>query len=230
MSKSTDTTEKGFEAHIAQFLVEENKYILRENKSYNNVSCIDSELLFQFLEITQPKAVTKLKTYHKDLYKQKIIKRLNDKIQAKGIIEVLRKGIIDGFTDTKLHLFYDKPVSVYNADANALYQTNLFSVMRQVYYSTKNKNSLDIVIFINGIPVITFELKNELTKQNVQDAIKQYKKDRDPNEELFRLGRLVVNFAVDTEEVWMCTQLKGEKSYFLPFNKGYNNGAGKSST
>jgi type I restriction enzyme R subunit len=223
---STDTTEKGLEAHIAQYLVEENKYLLRENKSYDNVSCIDKELLFQFLEVTQPKAVARLKTYHKDLYQQKIIKRLNDQIQAKGIIEILRKGITDGFTDTKLHLFYDKPVSAYNSAANALYQANLFSVMRQVYFSPNDKKSLDIMIFINGIPVISFELKNELTKQNVQHAIKQYKEDRDPNEELFRLGRLMVNFAVDTEEIWMCTHLKKEKSYFLPFNKGFNNGAG----
>ena len=226
MSKQTDTTEKGLEGHIAQFLVEENKYLLRENKTYNNVSCIDSELLFHFLETTQPKAVAKLKTYHKDLYEQKIIKRLNDQIQAKGIIEVLRKGITDGFTDTKLHLFYDKPVSAYNADANALFQANLFSVMRQVYFSPNDKKSLDLMVFINGIPVMSFELKNELTKQNVQHAIKQYKEARDPNEELFRLGRLMVNFAVDTEEIWMCTQLKKEKSYFLPFNKGFNNGAG----
>ncbi|OFY18500.1 MAG: DEAD/DEAH box helicase [Bacteroidetes bacterium GWF2_29_10] len=223
---STDTTEKGLEAHITQFLVEENKYLLRKKETYNNVLCIDSELLFQFFEATQPKAVAKLKTYHKDLYKQKIIKRLNDQIQAKGIIEVLRKGITDGFTDTKLHLFYNKPVSAYNADANALYQANLFSVMRQVYFSPNDKKSLDMMIFINGIPVISFELKNELTKQNVQHAIKQYKEARDPNEELFRLGRLMVNFAVDTEEVWMCTQLKKEKSYFLPFNKGYKNSAG----
>src|SRR5690606_24166451 len=193
MSKQTDTTEKGLEAHISQYLVEQNKYVLRENKAYDNVSCLDSELLFQFLEATQPKAVAKLKTYHKELYKQKIIKRLNDQIQAKGVIEVLRKGVVDGFTDTKLRLFYDKPVSGYNAIANALYQANVFSVIRQVYYSTKNKNSLDMVVFINGMPVITFELKNELTKQNVKNAIWQYKKDRDPNEELFRLGRLVVN-------------------------------------
>lgn len=223
---STDTTEKGLEAHISQYLVEENKYLLRENKVYDNVSCLDNDLLFQFLEATQPKAVAKLKAFHKDLYEQKIIKRLNDQIQAKGIIEVLRKGITDGFTDTKLNLFYDKPVSAYNAGANALYQANLFSVMRQVYFSPNDKKSLDMMIFINGIPVISFELKNELTKQNVQHAIKQYKYDRDPNEELFRLGRLMVNFAVDTEEIWMCTQLKKEKSYFLPFNKGYNNGAG----
>ncbi|MBN2639683.1 MAG: type I restriction endonuclease subunit R [Bacteroidales bacterium] len=223
---TTDTTEKGLEAHIAQFLVEENKYLLRENKAYNNVNCLDSAMLFQFLEATQPKAVARLKTYHKDLYEQKIIKRLNDQIQAKGIIEILRKGITDGFTDTKLHLFYDKPVSAYNSAANALYQANLFSVMRQVYFSPNDKKSLDMMIFINGIPVISFELKNELTKQNVQHAIKQYKEVRDPNEELFRLGRLMVNFAVDTEEIWMCTQLKKEKSYFLPFNKGFNNGAG----
>lgn len=226
MNKYTNTTEKGLEEHITQYLVDENKYIQRENKVYDNINCIDSELLFQFLEATQPKAVAKLKNYHKELYQQKIIKRFNDQIQAKGIIEVLRKGITDGFTDTKLQLFYDKPVSGYNATANALYQANIFSVMRQVYFSPKNKKSLDLMIFINGIPIISFELKNELTKQNVSHAIKQYKEDRDPNEELFRLARLMVNFAVDTEEVWMCTQLKGQKSYFLPFNKGDNNGAG----
>lgn len=222
----TDTTEKGLETHIAQYLVNENGYVLRENTAYDNVACLDSVLLFQFLEATQPKSVAKLKTYHKDLYKQKIIKRINDQIQAKGVIEVLRKGITDGFTDTKLNLFYDKPVSGYNTTANALFQANQFSVIRQVYFSPQNKKSLDLVVFINGIPIISFELKNELTKQNVEHAIKQYKTDRDPNEELFHLGRLIVNFAVDTEEVWMCTQLKKERSYFLPFNKGYNNGAG----
>lgn len=223
---STDTTEKGLEAHIANYLANENGYLLRNNTAYDNVACLDKELLFQFLEATQPKAVAKLKAFHKDLYEQKIIKRLNDQIQAKGVIEVLRKGITDGFTDTKLNLFYDQPVSSYNVAAKTLYDANLFSVMRQVYFSPNNKKSLDMMLFINGIPVVSFELKNELTKQNVQHAIKQYKEDRDPNEELFRLGRLIVNFAVDTEEVWMCTHLKGEKSYFLPFNKGNNNGAG----
>jgi type I restriction enzyme R subunit len=226
MIRQTDTTEKGLEAHIAHYLSNENGFLLRANTDYDNVACLDKELLFQFLEATQPKTVAKLKAFHKDLYEQKIIKRLNDQIQAKGVIEVLRKGITDGFTDTKLNLFYDQPVSSYNLAAKAQYDANLFSVMRQVYFSPNNKKSLDVVVFINGIPVISFELKNELTKQNVQHAIKQYKEDRDPNEELFRLGRLIVNFAVDSEEVWMCTQLKGEKSYFLPFNQGYNNGAG----
>ena len=222
----TNTKESGLEQHITDYLVSTNNYILRTSQDYDNINCVDSDLLFQFLENTQPKAVEKLKRYHKDLYQQKIVKRINDQIKQKGIIEVLRKGVTDGFTDTKIKLFYDKPVSHYNAKNNELYAANIFSVMRQVYYSTKNKNSLDVVSFINGLPVISFELKNELTKQNVSHAIKQYKRDRDPGEELFRLGRLLVNFAVDTEEVWMCTQLKGEKSFFLPFNKGNSNGAG----
>ena len=226
MSKTTNTKENGFEKHIVNYLVDNNNYVQRENTNYDNVNCIDEDLLFQFLEQTQVKSLDKLKRYHQDLYKQKIVKRLNDQIKQKGVIEVLRKGIVDGFTDTKLRLFYDKPVSHYNQKTNDLYQANIFSVMRQVYFSPQNKKSLDIVTFINGLPVVSFELKNELTKQNVNHAIKQYKTDRDPNEEIFRFGRLVVNFAVDTEEVWMCTELKGQSSFFLPFNKGYKNGAG----
>jgi len=223
---STNTKENGLEKYISEYLVDVNKYLPRENSNYDSTACIDKELLFQFLDCTQPKAMSKIKNYHKELYKQKIIKRLNDQIQSKGIIEVLRKGITDGFTDTKLNVFYDRPVSSYNSDTTALYNANLFSVMRQVYFSPNNTKSLDLVVFINGIPIISFELKNELTNQNVNDAINQYKKNRDPNEEIFRLGRLIVNFAVDTEEVWMCTHLKKEKSYFIPFNKGWNNGAG----
>jgi len=226
MNKTTNTKENGFEKHIVDYLVDSNKYVERENTDYDNINCVDEDLLFQFLEDTQSKALEKLKRYHKDLYKQKIVKRLNDQIKQKGVIEVLRKGIVDGFTDTKLRLLYDKPVSHYNTEANDQYKANIFSAMRQVYFSPQNKKSLDIVTFINGLPIISFELKNELTKQNVTYAIKQYKTDRDPNEEIFRFGRLVVNFAVDTEEVWMCTELTGQSSFFLPFNKGYNNGAG----
>lgn len=223
---TTNTKENGFEKHIVDYLVNSNNYIERANTNYDNINCIDENLLFQFLDATQPKAVEKLKRYHKDLYQQKIVKRINDQIKQKGVIEVLRKGIVDGFTGTQLQLFYDKPVSAYNQKANDLYQANIFSAMRQVYFSPQNKKSLDIVTFINGLPIISLELKNELTKQTVEHAIKQYKTDRDPNEEIFRFGRLVVNFAVDTEEVWMCTELKGQQSYFLPFNKGYKNGAG----
>lgn len=226
MGKTTNTKENGFEKHIVEYLVNNTGYEERSNSRYDNINCVDEDLLFQFLEDTQLKALDKLKRYHNDLYKQKIVKRINDQIVQKGVIEVLRKGVVDGFTDTKLRLFYDKPVSAYNVKANDQYQANIFSAMRQVYFSPHNTKSLDIVTFINGLPIISFELKNELTKQTVKDAIHQYKTDRDPNEEIFRFGRLVVNFAVDTEEVWMCTELKEQNSFFLPFNKGYNNGAG----
>lgn len=226
MRRTSNTKESGFEQHIVDYLVAENGYKLRVSTDYDSAHCIDADMLFQFLEDTQPKAVNKLKSFHKGRYKQLIVKRINDQIQSKGIIEVLRKGITEGYTDTKLRLFFNKPVSKYNQKNIALYEANIFSVIRQVFYSTKNSKSLDAVSFINGLPVICFELKNELTKQNVKDAIKQYKKDRDPKEKLFGLGRLLVNFAVDTEEVWMCTHLKGYESFFLPFNKGDNNGAG----
>ena len=224
--KTTNTKESGLEEHIVEHLIQENGYISRTSQNYDKVNCIDADVLFDFLEATQPKKVEKLKQRHKELYRQKITKRINDQIKLKGVIEVLRKGIEDGFTGVKLQLLYDKPVSTYNQKALKLYEANQFSVVRQLYYSTKNKNSLDVVLFINGLPVITMELKNELTKQNFTHAIKQYKEDRDPNEALFYFGRLVVNLALDTSEIWMCTQLKGDKSYFLPFNKGNDDGAG----
>lgn len=231
----TATSEKGLEAHITQHLCLVNGFEERHFNQYNRKDCVDEELLFKFLEDTQPKEVKKLKSTHADNYKQKIKYLINKKIQDEtvvnekclgGIVNLLRTGIVDGNTGIKLKLFYDKPVSSLNPQDEENYKKNIFSVTRQVHYSTHNENSLDLVIFINGLPVITFELKNELTKQNVKDAIKQYKTTREPKEELFRLSRCLVHFAVDTDQVWMCTQLKGEKSYFLPFNKGNNNGAG----
>ena len=162
MNKTTNTKENGCEKHIVDYLIDSNSYVERENTDYDNINCVDEYLLFQFLEDTQAKALEKLKRYHKDLYKQKIVKRLNDQIKQKGVIEVLRKGIVDGFTDTKLRLLYDKPVSHYNTEANDQYKANIFSAMRQVYFSPQNKKSLDIVTFINGLPIISFELRTNL--------------------------------------------------------------------
>ncbi|MBU2651728.1 MAG: DEAD/DEAH box helicase family protein [Bacteroidetes bacterium] len=220
----TDTTEKGLEAHITQHLCLVNAFEERHHSQYNRVDCVDEDLLFNFLQTTQEKEVMKLQTIHGSNYRSKVLYRLNNQIKTFGIIEVLRKGITDN--NIKLKLFFDKPVSNLNEKDSALYNQNIFSVTRQVHYSNQNENSLDLVVFINGLPIITFELKNELTKQTVKDAIKQYKTHRDPKEELFRLGRCLVHFAVDTEQVWMATHLKGENTYFLPFNKGNNNGAG----
>ena len=137
---------------------------------------------------------------------------------------MLRLGVSDGHV--KLELFYGTP-SEQNPKAQELYKQNIFSVTRQLQYSMDNtKLALDMAIFINGLPVITFELKNKITKQTVEDAVQQYKRDRDSRELLFQFGRCAVHFAVDDHEVRMCTHLKDKASWFLPFNKGYNDGAG----
>ena len=231
----TDTTEKGLEAHITQHLCLVSGFEERHFDQYNRSECVDEELLFKFLEDTQPKEVAKLQTVHGTNYKQRILYLINRKIKDEtvvnekclgGLVSLIRTEITDGNSGIKLKLFYDKPVSNLNTKDAELFNKNIFSVTRQVHFSTQSEKSLDLVISINGLPVITFELKNELTKQNVKDAIKQYKTTRDPKEELFRLARCLVHFAVDTEQVWMCTHLKGENSFFLPFNKGNNNGAG----
>lgn len=225
MNKSTDTSEKGLEAFIEASLLNQSKYIPRNYQNYDRELCLDVELLFQFIEKTQSESLEKLKKTHGDLYKKKFCKRLFDQIKSKGVIHVLRKGVNDN--DIKVTLLYDKPVSIYNIKDLENYRSNIFSVVRQLHYSTSEaQNALDLVTFINGIPLITFELKNELTKQDVNDAVKQYKYSRNPNEELFRLGRCMVHFAIDTEAVYMTTHLKGKDTDFLPFNKGFNNGAG----
>ena len=232
---NTDTTERGLETHITQHLCLVNSFQERHHSQYSRADCLDEELLFKFLDDTQPKETQKLKTTHVSNYHQRIKYLINRKIKEEtvvdekclgGIANLLRTGVVDGNTGIKLKLFYDRPVSSLNPKDAENYDKNIFSVTRQVHYVTQNEKSLDLVIFINGIPIITFELKNELTKQNVKDAIKQYKKDRDPKEELFRLARCLNHFAVDTDQIWMCTHLKGESSLFLPFNKGNNNGAG----
>ena len=235
MSPYSDTSEKGLEAHITQHLCMVNGFEERQYAQYNRSECVDEELLFKFLENTQPNEVAKLQNVHGTNFKQRILYLINRKIKDEtvvnekclgGLVSLMRTEITDGNSGIKLKLFYDKPVSNLNTKDAELFNKNIFSITRQVHFSTQSEKSLDLVISINGLPVITFELKNELTKQNVKDAIKQYKTTRDPKEEMFRLARCLVHFAVDTEQVWMCTHLKGENSFFLPFNKGNNNGAG----
>jgi type I restriction enzyme R subunit len=160
--------------------------------------------------------------------RQKFLARLQGEITRRGTIDVLRHGIKHGALS--FDLFYGKP-SAENAKAVERHAKNRFSVTRQLHFSRENKRSLDLCAFINGLPVITFELKNSLTKQAVEDAIEQYKRDRDPRETLFEFGRCVVHFAVDDQEVAMCTALNGKggtakDSWFLPFNQGWNDGAG----
>lgn len=220
----SNTKESGLETIIVEHLVNHNGYELGNNQDYNKDYAIDETRLFKFLQDTQPDKLEKLGVFKSDMGKVKFLNRLQGEITKNGVIEVLRNGV--KIYPVTLELYYLTP-SLENDSAVEMYKKNVFSVTRQLMYSKDNtKLALDFTIFINGLPIITCELKNRLTKQNVEDAVQQYKNDRSPRELLFHFGRCMVHFAVDDNEIKMCTELKGKPSWFLPFNKGYNDGAG----
>jgi type I restriction enzyme R subunit len=191
---------------------------------YDREYCADLAQLSAFLKETQPDIAEGLALDNDNPTRRKFLARLQGEVSKRGTIDVLRHGLKHGPHD--LDFFYGTP-SPGNARAKALYEANRFSVTRQLRYSRdETQLSLDMGLFINGLPVATFELKNSLTKQTVEDAVWQYKKDRNPREKLFEFGRCVVHFAVDDHEVRFCTHLKGKASWFLPFNLGWNDGAG----
>ncbi len=191
---------------------------------YDREYCVDLVQLTAFLRATQPKVADALDLDHDSPTRRKFLARLQGEVSKRGVVDVLRNGIQHG--PHHIELFYGTP-SPGNAQARALYAQNRFTVTRQLRYSRdETQRALDLVLFVNGLPVFTFELKNRLTKQTVHDAIEQYRRDRNPREKLFELGRCVAHFAVDENEVWFCTHLEGKASWFLPFNKGWNDGAG----
>ena len=221
---TTNTKENGLESLIVDYLVTNNGYEQGANVDYNKEFAIDETRLFRFLQATQPDKLEILHILDSDLQKSKFLNKLKQELAARGIIDVIRKGMryLHGILD-----FYFVTPSPNNVKAKELYQENIFSVTRQVTYSQDYPNlALDFVVFINGLPMITFELKNQFTKQNVYDAVHQYKTDRDPKETIFNFKRCAVHFALDDNEIRMCTKLSGKPSWFLPFNKGRNNGAG----
>ena len=192
---------------------------------YDREYCVDLVQLAAFLSETQPEVVEMLAVAEDGPTRRKFLARLQGEIGKRGIVDVLRKGIKHG--PRHVDLFFGTP-SAGNKTARVRYKANRFSVTRQLRYSLEQTGlALDLALFINGLPVATFELKNNLTKQTADDAVKQYRRDRDPrHEKLFELGRCVVHFAVDEHEVKFCTHLRGKASWFLPFNKGWNDGAG----
>ena len=191
---------------------------------YDREYCVDLVQLAAFLRATQPEAAEALALDEDGPTRRKFLARLQGEISKRGTIEVLRHGIRHGAHD--LDLFYGTP-SPGNEQARERFEQNRFTVTRQLRYSRdETQRALDIALFINGLPVVTFELKNNLTKQTADDAVWQYRKDRNPRETLFELGRCVAHFAVDESEVRFCTHLKGKASWFLPFNRGWNDGAG----
>ena len=191
---------------------------------YDREYTVDLAQLLAFLVETQPDAFEGLRLENDGPARRKFLARLQGEISKRGVIDVLRTGVKDG--PHHVALFYGTP-SPDNPAAAARYAQNRFSVTRQLRYSRdETQRALDLGLFINGLPVATFELKNSLTKQTVEDAVEQYKRDRNPREKLFEFGRCVAHVAVDDHEVWFCTHLKGKASWFLPFNQGWNDGAG----
>ena len=220
----TDTSEKGLETLIVASLVNEAGYVTGDPNDYDREHAVDLAKLLVFLQDTQPEAVEALALSEEGPKQTQFLHRLQGEIAKRGVIDVLRKGIKHG--PVSVDMFYGTPTPG-NTVAEKLFKANVFSVTRQLRYSlNETQLALDFAIFINGLPIATFEPKNKLTKQTVDDAIQQYRRDRDPKELLFQFGRCVVHFAVDDHEVRMCTHLKGKASWFLPFNKGHNDGAG----
>ncbi len=218
MKNFTDTSEKGLQRHIVDYLVQQNGYIENNPKNFNKKYQLYDDQLLQFIKNTQPKKYESILNRNKE----KFLARLNKKISQKGVIHILRKGI--KYYELNIKLFYPKPASNKNPDDLKKYQNNIFSVTKELIYSENHNNEIDAVIFINGIPIITAELKNILTGQNVNHAIKQYQRDRNPQDELLRFGKCMVHLAVDNDEIYMTTKLAEDNTYFLPFNQGLNAG------
>lgn len=201
-----------------------NGYYTGNPYNFNPQFAIDEERFWHFLETTHEKELKKLQRY-KD-WKRKILERFDRKAKKYGILSLLRKGLeVD---DAIFTLFYPYPLASSSPRVKENFEKNEFSVTRQVQYSTDNSlEEIDMVLFINGIPFATMELKNPWTGQNARvHGQNQYKKQRDNRQPLLQFGRCLVHLAVDTDEVYMTTKLKGKQTYFLPFNKGHNHGKG----
>lgn len=222
--KPTDTSEKGLESIIVASLVEDAGYVQGDPQDYDREHAVDLAKLLQFLAATQPDTYEALGIDEEGPKRTQFLHRLQGEIAKRGVVDMLRGGIKHG--PAHVDLFYGAPTPG-NVKAAERFAANIFSVTRQLRYSrVETALALDMAVFINGLPIATFELKNKLTKQTVLDAVQQYQRDRDPKELLFQFGRCVVHFAVDDTQVRFCTHLKGKGSWFLPFNKGYKDGAG----
>ena len=221
---NNDLKERDFEAYIEHWLLTEGGYTKGNQATYDKERAIDLKTMVKFLRLTQTK---KWELYEKKYGVQtedRLYNVLQDKIHERGLIWVLRNGIEDlGF---KFKLVYFEPASPLNEELNLKYQQNVMECTRQFAYSTQNHNTIDMVLSVNGIPVVALELKNQLTGQNVENSRHQWMNDRDQREELFQFNhRILAYFGVDLYEAIMATELRGEKTFFMPFNQG-SNGAG----
>lgn len=219
------TTENTFETALVQSLKEHGGYTEGNAPDYSPELGMFKYEVIKFLQESQPKRWEKISAIHGADANNRVIQRLYKELDLRGSLDVLRNGFVD--YGVRFQMAFFQPASGLNPDAVDLYNKNNLKVYRQIHYSTKNKNSVDVLLSLNGIPVATLELKNQFTGQNVGNALKQYSSTRDNREILFAFKkRCLVHFAVDQDEVFMTTNLNGSKTYWLPFNKGSNNGKG----
>ena len=209
-----------FQKLILEYLKENNGYVIRDAKFFDAGLAMDKGILFSFLESTQEKELNELRKLYKERTEETIINYLNNEINKdyRSLVDVLKHGI-EFDTGIRLNLMYRKPATSFNKEALENYQKNVFTVMEEVYH--KKDERIDLVIFLNGLAIATFELKCNTSGQNYEDAIRQFKFERDFKSRLFKFkSGAIVNFAMDLFEVYMTTQLKGSSTFFLPFNKG----------
>ena len=219
-----ETKEKNLEQDIESYLLNEGGYVKGTMATYDKKRAIDMPVLIKFIEATQPKQWERYKNLYGDQAEHQLYKMFQAGVAQSGLIYVLRNGIKD--RGVGLKFVYFEPASGLNEDLVEKYRANILTETRQFFYSTENKNSVDMVLSVNGIPVVALELKNQFTGQSVENSKHQFMYDRDPKEPLFQFNnRILAYFGVDLNEVVMTTQLKGEFTRFLPFNQG-SNGAG----
>lgn len=217
----SDTSEKQFQKDIRSYL-SDTGYRVRTTNDYNVSTCLDVELVLEFIKSTQPQEWERFSRIKGENAEVKFIESLVNHLQSMGTISVLR----DGFRDiVSFTLFYPRPYNKLNPESEEKFKHNIFSVVDELEYENRaNGNRLDLVTFINGIPITTIELKDTFS-QGVENAIKQYKDDRDPKEPIF--SRALIHFAMSDEKIYMTTKLQGNDTKFLPFNKGIENPAVK---
>ncbi len=219
-----ETKEKNFENDIEAYLLNHGGYIKGNQDTYDKAKAIDMPVLLSFIEETQPKTWQRYKNIYGEKAEKQLYTIFQQNVSDYGLVHVLRNGIKD--RGIEIRFAYFAPASNLNEELVEKYHQNILMETRQFSYSTKNHNTIDIVLSLNGIPVAALELKNQLTGQSVENAKRQFRQDRDPKEFIFHFNnRILVYFAVDLYEVAMTTELKGDDTFFLPFNQG-NNGAG----
>ena len=221
------TSEYAFEEHIEDVLLNTHGYFPAKQEDYDKTLCLRPETVISFIRATQTK---KWADYceligDKDQAARNLLKRIKEVIDKEGTLHALRKGF-DIHGGGHFDLYYFEPTNPVAEESRRLYQENLLHVQRQFYFSQQDGKSLDMVIFLNGLPIFTIEIKNQISGQNISHAIKQYKGTRDPKEPLFRFKRCLAHFAVDNDLVYVTTELAGAKTRFLPFNQGHDGGAG----